>query len=152
MAEAIQADFSRIQFTPDLLPADLVGTLIYNQKEGTFVPKKGPVFTNFLLADEINRAPAKTQSALLEAMQERQVIQHDPDISTVSLVDKHLQGGGKPFDVDRIPAGAATTAGTALTQWVAVATTSVLHPASSNAPNGMTSSTRSMFCVPSGSR
>jgi len=73
LADAIHGQFQRIQFTPDLLPADLVGTLIYNQKEGTFVPKKGPVFTNFLLADEINRAPAKVQSALLEAMQERQV-------------------------------------------------------------------------------
>ena len=73
LADAIHGQFQRIQFTPDLLPADLVGTLIYNQKEGSFVPKKGPIFTNFLLADEINRAPAKVQSALLEAMQERQV-------------------------------------------------------------------------------
>ena len=73
LADAIHARFQRIQFTPDLLPADLVGTLIYNQKEGVFVPKKGPIFTNFLLADEINRAPAKVQSALLEAMQERQI-------------------------------------------------------------------------------
>jgi len=73
LADAIHVKFQRIQFTPDLLPADLIGTLIYNQKEGTFVPKKGPIFTNFLLADEINRAPAKVQSALLEAMQERQV-------------------------------------------------------------------------------
>jgi len=73
LADSIHGQFQRIQFTPDLLPADLVGTLIYNQKEGTFVPKKGPIFTNFLLADEINRAPAKVQSALLEAMQERQV-------------------------------------------------------------------------------
>jgi MoxR-like ATPase len=73
LADAIHGQFQRIQFTPDLLPADLVGTLIYNQKDGTFVPKKGPIFTNFLLADEINRAPAKVQSALLEAMQERQV-------------------------------------------------------------------------------
>jgi MoxR-like ATPase len=73
IASAIQANFQRIQFTPDLLPADLVGTLIYNQKTGEFVPKKGPVFTNFVLADEINRAPAKVQSALLECMQEHQV-------------------------------------------------------------------------------
>ena len=73
LADAIHAQFRRIQFTPDLLPADLIGTLIYNQKEGTFVPKKGPIFTNLLLADEINRAPAKVQSALLEAMQERQI-------------------------------------------------------------------------------
>jgi MoxR-like ATPase len=73
LADAIDCQFQRIQFTPDLLPADLVGTLIYNQKEGVFVPKKGPIFTSLLLADEINRAPAKVQSALLEAMQERQV-------------------------------------------------------------------------------
>ena len=73
LAQAIQADFKRIQFTPDLLPSDLTGTLVFNPKDGTFVPKKGPVFCNILLADEINRAPAKVQSALLEAMQERQV-------------------------------------------------------------------------------
>jgi MoxR-like ATPase len=69
----VDAGFKRIQFTPDLLPADLVGTLIYNQKDGSFVPRKGPIFANLILADEINRAPAKVQSALLEAMQERQV-------------------------------------------------------------------------------
>ena len=69
----LDLQFARIQFTPDLLPADLVGTLIYNQKTGEFVARKGPVFANLLLADEINRAPAKVQSALLEAMQERQV-------------------------------------------------------------------------------
>jgi MoxR-like ATPase len=73
LADAIHCRLQRIQFTPDLLPADLIGTLIYNQKDGVFVPKKGPIFTNLLLADEINRAPAKVQSALLEAMQERQV-------------------------------------------------------------------------------
>ena len=73
LADAIDCRFQRIQFTPDLLPADLIGTLIYNQKDGVFVPKRGPIFTNLLLADEINRAPAKVQSALLEAMQERQV-------------------------------------------------------------------------------
>ena len=73
LANIIQAKFSRIQFTPDLLPADLVGTLIYSQKQEDFQVKKGPVFANFILADEINRAPAKVQSALLEAMQERQV-------------------------------------------------------------------------------
>ena len=72
-ARAIKADFRRIQFTPDLLPADLVGTMVFNPKSGSFSPKQGPVFTNLLLADEINRAPAKVQSALLEAMQERQV-------------------------------------------------------------------------------
>jgi MoxR-like ATPase len=73
ICEAIQAKFSRIQFTPDLLPADLIGTVIYNQKSGDFTSKLGPVFANLVLADEINRAPAKVQSALLEAMQERQV-------------------------------------------------------------------------------
>ena len=73
LAEAIQAKFQRIQFTPDLLPADLIGTLIYNQQTAQFTPRLGPIFANFILADEINRAPAKVQSALLEAMQERQV-------------------------------------------------------------------------------
>jgi MoxR-like ATPase len=73
LARAIHAKFARIQFTPDLLPADLVGTLIYNPREGVFTPRKGPIFANIVLADEINRAPAKVQSALLEAMQERQV-------------------------------------------------------------------------------
>ncbi len=73
LAGALRADFHRIQFTPDLLPADLVGTTIYRRETGEFTVKKGPVFTNVLLADEINRAPAKVQSALLEAMQERQV-------------------------------------------------------------------------------
>lgn len=73
LASSMKAKFQRIQFTPDLLPADLIGTLIYNQKDGNFSIKKGPIFANFILADEINRAPAKVQSALLEAMQERQV-------------------------------------------------------------------------------
>jgi len=73
LAQAIDVDFSRVQFTPDLLPADVTGTLIYNQKSEQFSIKKGPIFANFILADEINRAPAKVQSALLEAMQERQV-------------------------------------------------------------------------------
>ncbi|MFC1523923.1 AAA family ATPase [Thermodesulfobacteriota bacterium] len=73
LARTIQATFKRIQFTPDLLPGDLIGTLIYNPKTGDFTTKKGPVFANIILADEINRAPAKVQSALLEAMQERQV-------------------------------------------------------------------------------
>jgi MoxR-like ATPase len=73
ICDAISAQFSRIQFTPDLLPADLIGTVIYNQKTGDFTSKLGPVFANLVLADEINRAPAKVQSALLEAMQERQV-------------------------------------------------------------------------------
>lgn len=73
LAKVVQCGFKRIQFTPDLLPADLIGTTIYNPKEGSFTVNKGPIFTNILLADEINRAPAKVQSALLEAMQERQV-------------------------------------------------------------------------------
>jgi MoxR-like ATPase len=73
LAQAIQAKFSRIQFTPDLLPADVIGTMIYNQQRHEFVIRKGPIFANFILADEINRAPAKVQSALLEAMQEKQV-------------------------------------------------------------------------------
>ncbi|WP_272150731.1 AAA family ATPase [Tenacibaculum aiptasiae] len=73
LSKAVQASFSRVQFTPDLLPADVVGTMIYNVKENDFSIKKGPIFANFVLADEINRAPAKVQSALLEAMQERQI-------------------------------------------------------------------------------
>ena len=73
VATLINAEFKRIQFTPDMLPADLLGTLIYNQKTGDFMTKKGPIFSNIILADEINRAPSKVQSALLEAMQERQI-------------------------------------------------------------------------------
>jgi len=73
LSQCVKTKFQRIQFTPDLLPADLLGTLIYNQKDGTFSTKKGPIFGNLILADEINRSPAKVQSALLEAMQERQV-------------------------------------------------------------------------------
>src|SRR6187401_1213621 len=73
LSSSIHAKFSRIQFTPDLLPADLVGTMIYNQRKEEFTVRKGPIFANFILADEINRAPAKVQSALLEAMQEKQV-------------------------------------------------------------------------------
>ncbi len=73
LAKTVDAKFSRVQFTPDLLPADVVGTMIYNQKQEAFTVKKGPIFANFVLADEINRAPAKVQSALLEAMQERQI-------------------------------------------------------------------------------
>jgi len=73
LAKALNLDFKRIQFTPDLLPADVIGTMIYNQKDGTFEVKKGPIFANLILADEINRSPAKVQSALLEAMQEKQV-------------------------------------------------------------------------------
>ncbi len=87
LAQAVQADFSRIQFTPDLLPADLIGTLIYNQAENRFTVKKGPVFANFILADEINRAPGKVQSALLEAMQERQITIGD---STFKLEEPFL--------------------------------------------------------------
>ena len=73
LSSLIDAKYSRIQFTPDLLPADVTGTMIYSQKDETFQPNKGPIFANFVLADEINRAPAKVQSALLESMQERQV-------------------------------------------------------------------------------
>lgn len=73
LSSLVDADFSRIQFTPDLLPADVIGTMVYSQKEEAFKPNRGPIFANFVLADEINRAPAKVQSALLEAMQERQV-------------------------------------------------------------------------------
>ncbi|MEE8166065.1 MAG: AAA family ATPase [Myxococcota bacterium] len=73
IAETVRTSYKRIQFTPDLLPADLIGTMIYNQKTGEFVPRKGPIFANIILADEVNRAPAKVQSALLEAMQEKQV-------------------------------------------------------------------------------
>lgn len=73
LAEVVDAGFKRIQFTPDLLPADLIGTMVYRQQTGDFVPRKGPIFTNIILADEINRSPAKVQSALLEAMEERQV-------------------------------------------------------------------------------
>ena len=87
LARIIQASFKRIQFTPDLLPADLTGTLVYNQQSGEFVAKKGPVFAHFILADEINRAPAKVQSALLECMQERQVTIGD---ETYSLDDPFL--------------------------------------------------------------
>jgi MoxR-like ATPase len=87
LASSMKARFKRIQFTPDLLPADLIGTLIYNQKDGNFAIKKGPIFSNFILADEINRAPAKVQSALLEAMQERQVTIGD---TTFKLDDPFL--------------------------------------------------------------
>ncbi len=85
LASAIDADFQRLQFTPDLLPADLVGTLIYNPNSGEFTTRKGPLFTNIILADEINRAPAKVQSALLEAMQERQVTIGDTTFPLPSL-------------------------------------------------------------------
>lgn len=87
LAQAIKADFKRIQFTPDLLPADLIGTLIYNPSSGEFTTRRGPVFSNLVLADEINRSPAKVQSALLEAMQERQVTIGD---QTFSLPDLFL--------------------------------------------------------------
>lgn len=87
LAKAMRADFQRIQFTPDLLPADLIGTLIYNPKSGDFTVRRGPIFTNIVLADEINRAPAKVQSALLEAMQERQVTIGD---QTFTLDDPFL--------------------------------------------------------------
>ncbi|MGX7835917.1 AAA family ATPase, partial [Campylobacter fetus subsp. venerealis] len=73
LAKVLHLDFNRIQFTPDLLPADLIGTMIYNQQAANFEVKKGPIFSNLILADEVNRSPAKVQSALLEAMQEKQV-------------------------------------------------------------------------------
>ncbi len=85
LASAIDADFQRLQFTPDLLPADLLGTLIYNPNSGEFTTRKGPIFTNIILADEINRSPAKVQSALLEAMQERQVTIGDTTFPLPSL-------------------------------------------------------------------
>ena len=87
LSQALSVSFSRIQFTPDLLPADVVGTMIYNQQKGDFMVRRGPIFANFILADEINRAPAKVQSALLEAMQERQVTIGD---STFKLEDPFL--------------------------------------------------------------
>ena len=87
LASAIRTGFHRLQFTPDLLPADLIGTLVYNPREGVFTTKKGPIFSNLILADEINRAPAKVQSALLEAMQERQVTIGD---QTFKLPDPFL--------------------------------------------------------------
>ena len=87
LAETVRADFKRIQFTPDLLPADLIGTEIYRPKTGDFYVKKGPIFHNIILADEINRAPSKVQSALLEAMQERQVTIGD---TTFPLSDPFL--------------------------------------------------------------
>jgi MoxR-like ATPase len=85
LADAIRADFRRIQFTPDLLPADLIGTLIYNPASGQFTTRRGPIFANIVLADEINRAPAKVQSALLEAMQERQVTIGDQTLPLPNL-------------------------------------------------------------------
>ena len=90
LAQTIRAKFSRIQFTPDLLPADVIGTMIYNQQKHEFVVRKGPIFANFVLADEINRAPAKVQSALLEAMQERQVTIGD----TSYIAGRTLPGAG----------------------------------------------------------
>ena len=87
LSQTIKTNFQRIQFTPDLLPADLIGTLIFNQKDGSFMTKKGPIFSNLILADEINRSPAKVQSALLEAMQERQVTIGE---STFKLEDPFL--------------------------------------------------------------
>src|SRR5215218_4750402 len=87
LSRTLSLGFSRIQFTPDLLPADVVGTMIYNQQRGEFMVRKGPIFANFILADEINRAPAKVQSALLEAMQEKQITLGD---TTYQLEDPFL--------------------------------------------------------------
>ena len=91
LSDALDGQFARIQFTPDLLPADVLGTQIYNPKESSFSTRKGPVFANLLLADEINRAPAKVQSALLEAMQERQVTigEHSYHLPSPFLVLRH---------------------------------------------------------------
>jgi MoxR-like ATPase len=96
LAKTIQASFRRIQFTPDLLPGDLIGTLIYNPKSGEFTTRKGPIFANIILADEINRAPAKVQSALLEAMQERQVTIGEESLSPARGADRplHVQAAG----------------------------------------------------------
>ncbi len=93
LAAAIHCKFNRIQFTPDLLPADLIGTLIYNPREGAFSTRKGPIFANFVLADEINRAPSKVQSALLEAMQERQVTIGDESFALDKLCFSCRHGG-----------------------------------------------------------
>ena len=89
LSQLIDAKYSRIQFTPDLLPADVIGTMVYSVKNEQFQVKKGPVFANFVLADEINRAPAKVQSALLEAMQERQVTIGDSTFRTLPIPSKH---------------------------------------------------------------
>ncbi len=99
LAEIIEAHFQRIQFTPDLLPADILGTTIFNPKDGTFYPKRGPIFSNIILADEINRAPAKVQSALLEAMQERQITISDktfrlPEIFLVMATQNPIEQEG----------------------------------------------------------
>ena len=88
LAQILDIKFQRLQFTPDLLPADIIGTLIYNPKESTFEVKKGPIFANIILADEINRSPAKVQSALLEAMQERQITIGDKTFSSKLKVEK----------------------------------------------------------------
>ena len=98
LASLIDAQYSRIQFTPDLLPADVIGTMVYSQKDEAFQVKKGPVFANFVLADEINRAPAKVQSALLEAMQERQVTIGKETFSAVghAMLDRPILRGGIP--------------------------------------------------------
>ena len=121
LAACIQTGFQRLQFTPDLLPADLIGTLIYNPRTGEFTTKLGPLFSNLILADEINRAPAKVQSALLEAMQERQVTIGETDLSAVRSVPRsgdaeparagrHLsapRSAARPFHVEaahRLPA------------------------------------------------
>ena len=85
ISDSVSLDFQRVQFTPDLLPTDLIGTMIFNPKTGEFAPKKGPIFTNIVLADEINRAPAKVQSALLEAMAEKQVTIGDESYQLSSL-------------------------------------------------------------------
>ena len=110
IGQAIQAGFSRIQFTPDLLPADLIGTRIYNPRTGEFSVQKGPVFSNLILADEINRAPAKVQSALLEAMQEKQVTIGDETFPLeapflVLATQNPIEQGRRANPLARRPAG-----------------------------------------------
>ena len=114
LCDAIHAKFARVQFTPDLLPADLIGTVIYNHQKGEFTSKLGPIFANLVLADEINRAPAKVQSALLEAMQERQVTIGDQTLQAARSVRRHghaephragghlppARGAGRPLHAD----------------------------------------------------
>ena len=103
LASLIDSKYSRVQFTPDLLPADILGTMIYSQKDERFVTNKGPIFANFILADEINRAPAKVQSALLEAMQERQVtLGKETTISTMDgefYAHLHISAGNEKGEV-----------------------------------------------------
>ena len=106
LAKALSTSFQRIQFTPDLLPADLIGTMIYMPGDGTFKTRKGPIFANFILADEINRAPSKVQSALLEAMQERQVTIGDATYPLEGLF-LVMATNGTRLSVDHATAGSS---------------------------------------------